>query len=143
AVDLGCGTGLLAASLARQAAAGGTEARVLATDESAAAVASTTLTMRANDLDVMVTRDDAGSRVADRSVDLVLLNPPFHTGAAVHSGVSTKLFEAASRMLRPGGELWTVFNSHLDYRPILGRIVGPTSQVERTPKFTVTRSRRR
>ncbi|WP_309617871.1 methyltransferase [Salinibacterium sp.] len=143
AVDLGCGTGLLAASLARQAAAGGTEARVLATDESAAAVASTTLTMRANDLDVMVTRDDAGSRVADRSVDLVLLNPPFHTGAAVHSGVSTKLFEAASRMLRPGGELWTVFNSHLDYRPTLERTVGPTSQVERTPKFTVTLSRRR
>jgi 16S rRNA (guanine1207-N2)-methyltransferase len=143
AVDLGCGTGLLAASLARQAAAGRTGAWVLATDESAAAVASTTLTMQANDLDVMVTRDDAGSRIPDHSVDVVVLNPPFHTGAAVHSGVSTKLFEAASRMLRPGGELWTVFNSHLDYRPTLERIVGPTSQVERTPKFTVTLSRRR
>jgi 16S rRNA (guanine1207-N2)-methyltransferase len=139
AVDLGCGTGILAAFLARRAPA----ARVLATDESAAAVASAALTMQANDLDVMVTQDDAAARVPDGSVDLVVLNPPFHTGATVHSGVSTKLFEAASRIQRPGGELWTVFNSHLDHRPTLERIVGPTSQAVRTPKFTVTVSRRR
>ena len=140
AVDLGCGTGILAAALARQNAS----ARIRATDESAAAVASTTLTMQANGLDVSVTRDDAGSQVEDRSVDLVVLNPPFHTGAAVHSGVSTTLFEAASRMLKPGGELWTVYNSHLDYKPTLARILGGTTrQVERTPKFTVTVSRKR
>jgi 16S rRNA (guanine1207-N2)-methyltransferase len=139
AVDLGCGTGILAASLARRAPA----ARVLATDESAAAVASAALTMKANDLDVTVTQDDAAARVPDGSVDLVVLNPPFHTGATVHSEVSTKLFEAASRILRPGGELWTVFNSHLDHRPTLERVVGPTSQAARTPKFTVTVSRRR
>ena len=143
AVDLGCGTGILAAFLARQAAARGTGGRVLATDESAAAVASTALTAQANDLDVTVTRDDAGSQIPERSVDVVVLNPPFHTGAAVHSGVSTKLFEAASRMLRPGGELWTVYNSHLDHRPTLERIIGSTRQVTRTPKFTVTVSRRR
>ncbi|MBC7590149.1 MAG: methyltransferase [Salinibacterium sp.] len=140
AVDLGCGTGILAAALARQNPA----ARIVATDESAAAVASTTLTMQANGLAVAITRDDAGSEIADRSIDLVVLNPPFHTGAAVHSGVSTKLFEAASRMLRPGGELWTVYNSHLDYKPTLERILGGTTrQVERTSKFTVTVSRKR
>ena len=139
AVDLGCGTGILAAALARQ----NTAARVLATDESAAAVASATLTLQANELEAAVTRDDAASAVPNRSVDLVVLNPPFHTGAAVHSGVSTKLFEGASRMLRPGGELWTVFNSHLDYRPTLERIVGGTRQIERTPKFTITLSRKR
>ncbi|MBG6055073.1 16S rRNA (guanine1207-N2)-methyltransferase [Salinibacterium sp. CAN_S4] len=139
AVDLGCGTGILAAALARQQP----EARVTATDESAAAVASAALTAEANGVEVTVTRDDAASAIPSRSVDLVVLNPPFHTGAAVHSGVSTKLFEAASRILRPGGELWTVFNSHLDYRPTLDRIVGGTRQIERTPKFTVTMSRKR
>jgi 16S rRNA (guanine1207-N2)-methyltransferase len=139
AVDLGCGTGILAAALARQRP----EAGVTATDESAAAVASAVLTAQANGVEVTVTRDDAASTIPSRSVDLVVLNPPFHTGAAVHSGVSTKLFEAASRILRPGGELWTVFNSHLDYRPTLERIVGGTRQIERTPKFTVTMSRKR
>ena len=139
AIDLGCGTGLLAARLKALRP----EAEVLASDQSAAAVASARLTMEANSLDVAVTRDDALSQQPDASVDLVLLNPPFHTGAAVHSGVSTKLFEAAARVLRPGGELWTVWNSHLAYRSVLAGIVGQTRQVVRTPKFTVTASTRR
>ena len=139
AVDLGCGTGVLAASLARMRP--GT--RVLASDASAAAVASSALTMEANGLDVEVRREDALSGVDAASIDLVVLNPPFHTGAAVDSRISTRLFEAAARVLRPGGELWTVWNSHLGYRPVLERLVGETRQVSRTPKFTVTASRRR
>lgn len=46
-------------------------------------------------------------------------------------------------MLRPGGELFTVFNSSLGYRGELTRLVGTTEQLQRTPKFTVTRSVRR
>ncbi|MBX3100450.1 MAG: methyltransferase [Salinibacterium sp.] len=139
AVDLGCGTGILAAGLKRLRP----EAVVLASDQSAAAVASARLTVAANGLDIEVTRDDALSQVSDSSVDLVVVNPPFHAGAAVHSGVSLKLFEAAARVLRPDGELWAVWNSHLDYRPTLSRIVGETRQVHRTAKFTVTASRKR
>ena len=48
-----------------------------------------------------------------------------------------------ARVLRPGGELWTVWNSHLGYRPQLERIVGPTRQIARGTKFTVTASTRR
>lgn len=139
AIDLGCGTGVLAATLARMRP----DAQVVATDQSAAAVASVALTRDANGLtNITVTRDDALSQEADASADLIVLNPPFHTGAAVHSGLSTKLFEAAARVLRPGGELWTVWNSHLGYRAALERIVGTTTQVARTPKFTVTQSRK-
>lgn len=136
AVDLGCGTGILAARLAQLRPG----AQVLASDQSAAAVASARLTMSANDLDVEVARDDALSQRADASADLIVLNPPFHTGAAVHSGVAMKLFRAAARVLRPGGELWTVWNSHLSYKPALTSIVGQTREVGRTAKFTVTAS---
>ena len=92
----------------------------------------------------MVSRADATAAAdrSDASADLVVLNPPFHSGAAVHPGVSTALFEGAARVLRPGGELWSVWNSHLAYRPTLERIVGPTRQILRTPKFTVTASTR-
>ncbi len=138
AVDLGCGTGILAAELARRAPG----ARVLASDRSAAAVASARLTMAANGLPVRVTRDEALADEPAGSADLVVLNPPFHSGAAVHPGVSTALFEGAARVLRPGGELWAVWNSHLAYRPALERMVGPTRQILRTPKFTVTASTR-
>ncbi|WP_200941522.1 methyltransferase [Cellulomonas sp. Leaf395] len=140
AVDLGCGTGVLAVLLAR-AHDGLT---VTATDESAAAVASARATVAANGLEgrVVVVRADGADPVEDASVDLVLLNPPFHLGAAVHSGVARTLFEDAARVLRPGGELWAVWNSHLRYRPTLERVVGPTRQVSRDPKFTVTVSTR-
>ncbi len=87
-------------------------------------------------------QDDAAGSLPDASVDLVVLNPPFHVGATVHSGVAHKLFGAAARVLRPGGELWTVWNSHLQYRPALERAVGPTRQVARDAKFTVTVSTR-
>ena len=140
AVDLGCGTGVLAVALARLRP----DARITATDESAAAVASARATVAANGVRdrIVVTRADGADGLPDASVDLVLLNPPFHVGAAVHPGVARALFEDAARVLRPGGELWVVWNSHLQYRPTLERVVGPTRQVARGPKFTVTASTR-
>ena len=117
---------------------------VTATDESAAAVASAQATVAANGLEgrVVVVRADGAETVPDASVDVVLLNPPFHVGAAVHDGVARTLFAEAARVLTPGGELWAVWNSHLRYRPTLERVVGPTRQVSRDPKFTVTVSTR-
>ncbi len=140
-VDLGCGTGALAAAFALRHP----DAVVTATDRSASAVRSAEATMAANGLGdrVRVTLDDAGSALPTASADLVLLNPPFHLGASVHEGAGSRLIEAAARLLRPGGEVWTVFNSHLDHRRTLTRVVGPTDQLARTPKFTVTRSIRR
>ncbi|WP_353114874.1 methyltransferase [Microbacterium sp.] len=140
-VDLGCGTGALAAAYALRHPA----SRVVATDRSAAAVRSARTTTAANGLGgrVTVTLDDAGSELPAASADLVLLNPPFHLGAAVDENAGARLIEGAARALRPGGEVWTVFNSHLDHRRVLERVVGRTVQVARTPKFTLTRSEKR
>lgn len=155
-VDLGCGTGVLAASIALRRPS----LRVLASDQSASAVASATATMEANGLGasgapgfgagaarpggpVEVVRDDALGTFGDASADAVLLNPPFHVGSTVHAGIALKLFEAAGRVLRPGGELWTVFNSHLAYRAALQRAIGPTRQVDRNAKFTLMVSTKR
>ncbi|MEW1807513.1 methyltransferase [Pseudarthrobacter sp. NPDC080039] len=140
AVDLGCGTGILAAMYARQFPA----ASVTATDQSAAAVQSALATARANGLAdrITVLQDDALSTFPDGTVETVLLNPPFHVGAGVHAGAGLKMIGAAGRVLAPGGELWTVFNRHLAYVPALERLVGPTDVEGRNAKFTVTRSRR-
>ncbi|WP_457962627.1 methyltransferase [Arthrobacter sp. D1-29] len=140
AVDLGCGTGILAAMYAREYP----DSTVTATDQSAAAVASALATARANGLGhrISVLQDDAMSTMADGSADLILLNPPFHLGSSVHAGAGIKLFEAAGRVLAPGGELWTVFNRHLHYLPALDRLVGPTTVKGQNPKFTVAASRK-
>ncbi|MBF0688339.1 MAG: methyltransferase [Cellulomonas sp.] len=141
AVDLGCGTGVLAVAVARLRPG----MAVVATDESAVAVASARATVEANGVAdrVTVTRADGAGDLPEASVDLVLLNPPFHVGAAVVPAAACTLFADAARVLRPGGELWTVWNSHLHYRPTLEQVVGPTRQVGRDPKFTVTVSTRR
>ena len=141
ALDLGAGTGVLAAALARSRP----ELTVLAADQSAAAVASAAATAAANGLGdrIRVLRDDAAGSVPDGSVDLVVCNPPFHIGAAVVTTAADRLFAAAARVLRPGGELWTVYNSALRYKPTLARMVGPTTVARQTPKFTVAVSTRR
>lgn len=141
AIDLGCGTGVLATSLALRRPG----IRVRATDQSSAAVASARLTVHANGVAdrVDVVRDDALSAVPDASAELIVLNPPFHIGATVHTGIAHKLFADAGRVLVPGGELWCVWNSHLRYRGDLERLVGPTRQVARDRTFTVTASVRR
>ncbi|WP_285245289.1 class I SAM-dependent methyltransferase [Pseudarthrobacter sp. fls2-241-R2A-127] len=141
AVDLGCGTGILAAMYARRFPG----AAVTATDQSAAAVQSALATARANGLAERITvlQDDALSTFPDGAADAVLLNPPFHVGAGVHEGAGLKMIEAAGRVLAPGGELWTVFNRHLAYLPALERHVGPTVVEGMNPKFTITRSVRR
>ncbi|MBJ2121628.1 methyltransferase [Arthrobacter sp. MSA 4-2] len=141
AIDLGCGNGAIAAYLALT----GPGLRVIASDQSASAVASTRETARANAVGdrVDVVRDDALSSQPAGSAGLIVLNPPFHIGATVHAGIAVKLFTDAARVLAPGGELWTVWNSHLAYRPALSRIVGPTRQIDRNQRFTITCSVRR
>ena len=140
AVDLGCGTGVIATTLARARS----QLSVLAIDESAGAVSSALATVAANGLTgrVQVLRDDAMSTLPDASVDLIVCNPPFHLGNSVHAGATLKLFQAAGRVLRPRGQLWTVFNSHLPYRSQLNRMVGPTRVIGRNAKFTVAMSTR-
>ena len=140
-IDLGCGTGILATGIAKLRPS----AQVIASDQSAAAVDSARETIAANELKerITVVRDDALSTQPDASADLILFNPPFHSGAAVHADTSVRLFEDAGRVLRPGGELWVVANRHLDYRNVLNRAVGETRLISSSPKFTVTAATKR
>lgn len=141
AVDLGCGTGILATVLALRFPG----AHVLATDRSAAACASAAATLAANGVRAFVERSDAGDLLPlpDGSADLVLLNPPFHDRAALSTDAAHRMFATAGRILCDGGELWTVFNTGLHYRRALERVVGPTEHVAQDPRFTVTRSVRK
>lgn len=141
AIDLACGNGIVGATLALRYPS----LRVYASDESSAAVASARATAIANGIEdrMTVVRDDALSALPDASASFIALNPPFHRGAAIDETIARHLFADAARVLRPGGELWTVWNSALQYRQPLERLVGPTRQVARTSKFTVTFSTRR
>ncbi|MHA3724780.1 class I SAM-dependent methyltransferase [Leucobacter sp. HY1910] len=134
-VDLGCGNGVLAVS----AALAWPGARVTATDQSAAAANATRVTAEAAGVGHRVTvhRGDALEAVPTGAADLILLNPPFHTGATVHAGVAHRLIRSCTGALAPGGELRIVFNSHLRYRPLVEQVIGATKELARDRTFTV------
>ena len=148
-VDLGSGNGVLAVS----AALARPDARILATDQSASAVAATRATAAAAGVagdaqdpesrGVHAVRADAAEAVPDGWAELILLNPPFHSGATVHAGVAHRLIRSCARALAPGGELHLVFNSHLRYRPLVERVIGETRQVARDRTFIVLSAIRR
>ncbi len=134
AIDLGCGSGILAVLLARRGI------RVRAIDVAWSATDATRRTADANRVAVAVERRDG---LGGAPVDLIVSNPPFHVGAAKDTTPTRRLFGQAGRALVPGGELWCVYNAHLPYLTWLRETVGPTEIVARDRNYLVTRSRRR
>ncbi|WP_231442010.1 class I SAM-dependent methyltransferase [Brevibacterium zhoupengii] len=139
-LDLGCGNGwLLSAAMQVTAAKNGT-----GVDVSKAAVASARETAEANGLEVETILADATDvQALSGGYDLILLNPPFHQGTTIETDTAAGLMATASKLLAPEGQVFTVYNSHLDYRATLERTIGPSEQLARTSKFTVVRSLRR
>lgn len=136
AIDLGCGSGILAALLARRGL------QISAVDVAWSATDATRLTAEANGATVQVERRDG---LADwrRPVDLIVTNPPFHIGSAKDTTPTRSLFAQAGRALAEHGELWCVYNSHLPYLNWLRETIGPTQIIARDRAYLVTRSRRR
>ena len=136
AVDLGSGSGILATVLARNGW------RVTGVDASRAGVGATAATAAANGVEVAVQRTPMLDDWPEADLDLVVCNPPFHVGAAKDSSPAFLMFSSAARALRPGGEMWCVYNAHLPYLPALRRDIGPSEVVARNRSYIVTRSTR-
>lgn len=132
ALDLGSGNGVIAAALAR------TGLEVTATDVSWAAVAATRATAEINDLTIDARWGDGLTGLPDASFDVIVTNPPFHQGIAKQSEPTLAMFDDAARVLRPGGQLWCVFNSHLPWRRELALRLGPTRLVAQDRRYIVT-----
>ena len=142
-LDLGCGNGWLLTAATRASGAN----TGLGIDVSKAAVASARATAEANGVDVDAILGDAADPEEPAlaglgEFDLILLNPPFHQGTAIETETAAALMATAAKHLAPGGQVLTVFNSHLRYRGRLESIIGPSRQLARNKKFTVIASRR-
>lgn len=137
--DLGCGNGVLAIASALR----NPDARFLLIDESDAALQSARRSWEANlgdGRDVQLVLGDGLLDVAPGSLDVVLCNPPFHTGQAVDEWVGQRLLEQAHTALRTGGELYVVANRHLHYHRYLRAAFAAVEVLSSTPKFTVFRA---
>ncbi len=109
ALDLGCGSGLLALALVQ---AGFRE--VIATDNNAAAIRACEFNLQqlAQDQQALVVADDCGASLRG-SFDLILCNPPFHQGFEVEQTMTDRFLEASLRVLKAGGVALFVVNSFI------------------------------
>jgi 23S rRNA (guanine1835-N2)-methyltransferase len=138
--DLGCGNGVIGLTLLAQ----NPNARVLFTDESHMAVASSLMNVEVNMPDAlqrsefMVNNGLAG--IEHDRFDAILCNPPFHQQSAITDHIAWEMFHDARRSLKYGGELIVVGNRHLDYFRKLKKIFGNCSNVGASGKFAVLKA---
>lgn len=139
-VDLGCGNGVLGASVLR-ANSDRTDARTVHfVDESHLAVASAIVTA-GGDPHASFATSDTLEHLETGSVDLVLCNPPFHQGHAQTDRIAEQMFADARRVLGSGGHLIVVANRHLGHHVRLSRLFGrPPETIGSTPRFVLLRS---
>ena len=140
-LDFGCGSGVLAALLARRP--GQPPGAVRAIDVLASSVDATRRTAESAGVDVRAAWADGLGGVASDSLDAIVTNPPFHRGSAKDSSATLAMFAEAARVLQPGGQLWAVYNSHLPWKARLSQLVGPTRLVAQDPRYTVVCATRR
>ena len=138
-VDLGCGSGVLGLVAARRSPL----AAVVFRDASHCAVASARLGFVASGLsnEARFEVADVLEGIADRSVALVLCNPPFHQGHAVSRRVAAHMIKEAARVLRPGGALLLVGNRHLGYHAAARGLLAQTQVVASDRRFVVIEGR--
>ena len=83
---------------------------------------------------------DLANEPAPAIYDAVVCNPPFHTGRASTPALGQKVIEAASRALKPGGQLYLVANRGLPYEAMIKAHFASFDTLADNNKFRVTRA---
>lgn len=108
-LDLGCGYGYLAASVGKNSKI----EQLVATDCNVAAVQLAAHNLESMGIEALVTLDDCGSELEDRSFDRIICNPPFHQGFGTSKELTVKFVENSKRLLRRRGIAYFVVNKFL------------------------------
>lgn len=136
-LDFGCGAGVLGAAIKRRYPA----SHITLLDVDAFAVASSRLTLAANRLEGKVISGQ-GIDDAPCDLDLILTNPPFHTGVHTDYSASETLMKKASEHLRKGGHLRLVANSFLRYQPLIEAHLGACKILDEGQGFRIYAARK-
>lgn len=135
-LDLGCGAGVIGASLKQQCPT----IALTMSDIHAMAIASSERTLAENQLAGDVIASDVFSHIGGK-FDLIVSNPPFHDGVdTAYQAVETLISQAKNHLNR-GGELRLVANAFLPYPDLLDRAFGSHKVLAKSTKFKVYSAR--
>lgn len=133
AVDLGCGNGLVGASVKRS----NPSLSFSCSDESHLAVLSAEETFKVNGFTGDFIVQDILGDTEPGSCDFILCNPPFHQNNRVLTDIARSMFRQSHKALKKGGEFWVVANRHLGYHKVLRSLFHNLQTVGENKKFFV------
>lgn len=135
-LDAGCGWGALGIAAARAGAA-----QVDLIDNSLLAVAAAGRNVA--DLGLANARalpSDALTAVANERYDLIVTNPPFHTGKAVDYDAAGAFIAGARELLTPRGRLVLVANAFIRYERAMQETFGSVETIAENDRYHVLQS---
>lgn len=131
ALDIGCGTGIIGALIARH----GVE--TLLVDENLLAVVASTQTIEQNAItQASVRASDVYSDIHE-TFDLIVSNPPFHQKFDVNTNTAHRIIRDAKKHLNPGGRLIIVCNAFLPYEAVFDEAFGRHRIITKDHRFKV------
>ena len=110
-LDLGCGSGYLTVVSC------GPKTQGVATDNNAAALIATRQTIEQADLNIETIVSNAGEEL-ESGFDLILCNPPFHSGFGIDYDLTDRFSKQAARLLTNDGIACFVVNQHVPLKRI-------------------------
>ena len=131
-LDFGCGAGIIATFACKHYP----KIKALAVDVSALATYASAQTFAANEVNGQAQLSDGLSTV-EQSFDVILSNPPFHTGLKTDYSITEQFFKTAKQHLHRSGELTLVANSFLDYPEQLSKVFTHHHVLAKTKRFAV------
>lgn len=131
-LDLGCGAGVIGATLKLQFP----QIQLTMSDIHAMAIESSRYTLLNNQLEGRVLASDVFSHIDER-FDLIVSNPPFHDGIDTAYRAVEELISQAKNHLAKGGELRIVANAFLPYPDLLDKFFGKHEVLAKSNKFKV------
>lgn len=110
-LDLGSGSGYLSL------AACGPESQITATDNNVAAMQATLHSLQQAGMKAQFQLSNAGEEL-DGRFDIILCNPPFHSGFGIDYDLTDRFSKSAARLLKRDGKACFVVNQHVPLKRI-------------------------
>jgi 16S rRNA (guanine1207-N2)-methyltransferase len=74
---------------------------------------------------------------APKTLDWVVMNPPFHTSRTPDASLGQAFIRSAARLLKPKGQLVMVANRHLPYESTLAACFGSVQELDGDSRFKI------